>query len=1757
MPQPDSSASPSAPKVALSSITSPTISYASYQNSVPAIHQIQFENCTNDDLTGIEIKVSAEPSFFDPLTFRLERLAPGSITKISPIDLRIHHKLLTDLDESVRGHLAIDVTASGGYSDSRQYPIEILAYDQWGGTRGIPELLAAFSTPNNPFVDRVLSEAAGLLASKGQALTGYQSKNRDDVWSQISAIYSAVAKLGVSYSVPPASFVTDGQKIRTPDRIITGGVATCIDFVMLICSCLEQAGLNPVILLEDGHAWLACWLINTSFGNPVTDDPQNVRKRIDAGELIAFETTCLGQKPVISLRLACESGVKRLRDESQKFRMAIDIARSRIERIQPLPSRGVASLEQREIANASELGVEPAPALPSLAGETVLLDENEHPETPAGRLSRWKSKLLDLTRRNRLLNFKATKVMVPLKVPDPAHLEDALTNGHTWRLRPMPKIMEGADPRSQDLALFRTGENPLDQMAKQAFGQRELLATVDKDKLDSQLYEIYLTVKNNLEEGGANTLYLAIGFLKWTEDDRAEQVNAAPILLVPVTLNRASVRTGFSIERHDDETMANPTLVQMLKERFGVELKGLDPLPQDESGIDVEKILAIFRQAVKEIPRWEVTTDVYLGVFSFTKYLMWKDLNDRSEDLRKNRVVGHLIDRPREPLATKGDIQERGDLDDRHPAGSLLTPLLADSSQLNAISRAAEGHDIVIEGPPGTGKSQTITNLIAHFLGQGKKVLFISEKMAALGVVERRLNQIGLGPFCLQLHSAKAKKTEVLAQLKTSLQIGQKGRHGNWELEAEKINRLRGELNGFVRALHKTHPNGLTVRDAIDSAILHRSWPQVPVESKSIDSLDLRGLEALRDLAGALEASFSDLEARDFESLQDILRPDWSNAWEQQLADSISEFHLAIEDLNKSARELSTPLGLQLDAASWTLLEDVERLADCLLNSCEVPKSFSRVADDSSARSKLNEVRVHGEKRNTLWGQLSAQFQASIANADGGKLLNEWSAASLQWFLPRWMAHRRISKELALHTVSHASPDANSIPHILSTLRDLNTEDRVLRDQESAAKELLADSYAGIDTNWAAVERFEQWGRTLESVLSRFESLEQPAQRRALAAKVRTLTTEQRSLLTPSGAVALSLVRYKECIHKFRTRLKAIHDLIGKASLARAEADKAGYLAQCNATAAGWMERRASLASWCRWVGLRNQANAAGLRKIVDKVIEKAVPGNQFADFVEYAYRVWWLKGIIDREPLLRTFSRSDHERKILEFRAADERFQKLTEKYLFAKLAAGLPNTDTPTPRNSEMGVLNREIAKQRAHYPVRKLVQCIPTLLPQLKPCLLMSPLSVAQYLDAGHTMFDIVIFDEASQIPVWDAVGAIARGSQVIVVGDPKQLPPTSFFERADEDDDLSVDSENLAIVKDLESILDESMATGMSQLTLDWHYRSKHESLIAFSNGRYYDSRLITFPSPVTTDLAVKLNLVHGVYDRGGSRTNRAEADAIVQRIVNHFEDPASRDQTIGVVTFNQPQMRLVDQLLQAELLKNPSLEDRIAAHGDERLFIKNLENVQGDERDIILFSITYGKDQAGRMAMNFGPINQDGGHRRLNVAVTRARNGVEIFSSVRAEDIDMSRTRARGVADLKAYLDYATRGARAIAEESSPTGREPDSPFEVDIIQHLRNAGYTVHPQVGCSGYRIDIGIVDNSKPGRYLAGVECDGATYHGLPVARDRDRLRQAVLTGLGWKLLRVWSTDWWQNREKTGAELLKSVAALQAEAEKSNPPS
>jgi very-short-patch-repair endonuclease len=461
------------------------------------------------------------------------------------------------------------------------------------------------------------------------------------------------------------------------------------------------------------------------------------------------------------------------------------------------------------------------------------------------------------------------------------------------------------------------------------------------------------------------------------------------------------------------------------------------------------------------------------------------------------------------------------------------------------------------------------------------------------------------------------------------------------------------------------------------------------------------------------------------------------------------------------------------------------------------------------------------------------------------------------------------------------------------------------------------------------------------------------------------------------------------------------------------------------------------------------------------------------------------------------------------------------------SKLIERLPNTNFTISAKDEKSILNRELNKKRRIMPLRRLFGSIPNLLMAIKPCMMMSPLSVSQFLQAETYDFDMIIFDEASQVKTEDAVGAIMRGESVIICGDTHQLPPTNFFGSSIHGDEYDNDDEELDVY---DSILDEANHV-LPDRRLKWHYRSKHEHLIAFSNALIYKHNLVTFPSAIEeapNEGVEYIYVENGVYDRGGKRNNINEARKVVIMVIEHFKHYPTR--SLGVVTFSRAQKDIIDDELQNYRLKDNSFEEYFSEDKKEAFFVKSLEMVQGDERDTIIFSIGYAKDRTGKpMSMNFGPLTQTGGERRLNVAITRAKHNVKLVGSIHPTDIDLDRTKSEGVKLLREYINFAINGPKVL--ESKTTNENDgmfDSPFEESVYDFLAMKNYKVASQIGCSGYRIDLAVKHPEHSGVYVLGIECDGATYHSTRTVRERDRIRQTVLEDMGWKIYRIWSTDY-----------------------------
>ena len=1693
------------------------------QCAVPWLHQLALRNDGEHALRDLRMHIDVG-EFVAPGELRLDELQAGERRELEVPDLAMLAVAFANQIERARVDLVITVLSGEQQLLRDVRSIEVLAYNEWPGLQDLPGLLAAFVLPNHPALTPVLHAVADRLqqSTGDAALNGYQSGNADRVKAMLSAVHDAMCAASIRYVSAPPSFEGDGQKVRMPEQVLGERLATCLDLTCVYAALLEHIGLQPLLVVQNGHALVGVWLAPNnrdavSFGPGV-----ELRKAVAAGSIAVLESTMACLLPVQSPQRAVAAAEQRLQDEKQ-FRVAIDVAAARRTGIRPLPVR--TSSYQPVIGELTDSAAAERAADEVLAPiEPQVLARSG----PKDRLEHWQQKLLDLSMFNRLLNFVETKKTVRLSAHNLAAVEDRLQSGARMHLHGKPQLGNAEDPRDLKLEAQRSGHDLLAEYLAAELRAGRWRCDLDDDSLDTRLIEIFRHARTSVEESGANTLYLAIGFLRWFESPESQKPRRAPLLLVPIVIERLSVQEGFRFVMDDAEARINTTLLQMLEHDLSLTVPLPEQLPEDEHGVDVAAVLDIFRRVALAMPRWEVEDVACIGFFSFTKYLMWLDLKNRDE-LLQSSVLRHLVEAPGASLPQDVPEYARDELDDLDPE-DVFCPKDADSSQLSAVMAGSLGRSFVLEGPPGTGKSQTITNLIAQSIANGKRVLFVAEKRAALEVVHRRLADVGLGPFCLELHSQKSGPKAVLEQLRLTLELGHRRAPAAWQQVAADLQQQRTALNDFVNALHKRREHGWSVHQAMARLVHLREARRIALpellRGNAADVVQARAaLEALIVASAAIAVP-------DQAPWWGVQRGDWTPALERDVVPLAERLHAAAQQLRTAMQPVIDGLGLATvfgdEGPCATQLATLLQLLRAMQAPSLPPAAWLQLPNWRELDDELERAVAIGNRRDKLWQQLGGRWRRELLQLDLGSLAASYRMHAESFALFRWWRLRGHKPVLA-PVATAALGSAKSVRDDLELALRCRDEERQLQACTVAMQGLAAHWRDGL-AEWPVIDGWLRQTRELRQLVLRLQP-----------------HTQQPSSLQPDRNVLEHIAQHLQALSdgasplpKWCGALFAAHDELlaarnqvqGVLQLSLPEAfgsdDAKGAVNRIEARAAGWLQHRTALRDHCAYRRAAAAAEQAHLEPLVQLHATGAVPGHELRPTFERSLYEGWLDQLHQREPALAMFRGQDHEAAIARFAELDQRAITLGAQVVVARLAAKLPQLRDTQVASSELGVLERELKKQRRHKPVRRLLEEIRGLWPRLSPCVLMSPMSVAQFLSREAQRFDLVVFDEASQIPMWDAVGAIGRGDSLIVVGDSKQLPPTNFFQRASEGDDG--DSE--LIPEDLESVLDECGAAGLPRMHLDWHYRSRHESLIAFSNHHYYQNRLLTFPAPraVSDGAGVRCVRVNGVYDRAGSQQNRIEAEALVLAVVQRLRDPMRARWSMGIVTFSRAQQTLIEDLLDAERRADPSLEAALLA-ADEELFVKNLENVQGDERDVILFSICYGPDAAGKIYENYGPLNLQGGERRLNVAVTRARRELIVFSSVGPEQI-ANRTTATGARHLRYFLDYAMRGEAAlVGAVAHDPSREVDSPFEASVRDALRARGHEVHTQIGCSGYRIDLAIVDPDAPGRYLIGIECDGATYHSAATARDRDRLRASVLRSLGWQLARIWSTDYWHD--------------------------
>jgi len=1153
----------------------------------------------------------------------------------------------------------------------------------------------------------------------------------------------------------------------------------------------------------------------------------------------------------------------------------------------------------------------------------------------------------------------------------------------------------------------------------------------------------------NLEEKGIETLHLAMGMATWPASDGGRPYYA-PVLLLPARIE-ACGRAGDDLRLAvAGEPQVNPVLLYVLEENHALRIDASAVLSEcageDESGqwrVDPESLFASIERGATALSGFEVKRRVILANFQFAKMAMVEDLKRNAHHIASSAIVaaiaGHSASRQK-LVETVTDI-DPAQLDER-PASDDYLVLDADSTQHRAIVLVGKGQSGVVQGPPGTGKSQTIANLIAQSVAEGRRVLFVAEKRAALDAVIKRLNHpdVRLGHLVLDLHGASVSRKQVMARLAHALeQIRQAPPADGAEAVPREFEARRKHLNEHARRVNEARqPTGLSVSQLIGRLL------RLPAAAKS--ALRLRG-----ETLAALTAERADevkqwlLEGAGNPTL--LLGTDpspWNNA-------DIGDGRRAQEALDLAKR------------AAFELWPEFELLLGQAVRELGVrpPGTLDEVA---TLLAVLRDVRRTRERYDAeIFSARPGDLAQALEPATGGPVARAWAVVSSRAY--RAARQRLLALRAAPAPSAALREEALLAEDTLQRWRALGAASEVPVEADGETE--LAAAFAALSEATKALGALTTAGPLGNMPLM------------ATASRLQALASDQRTPYRLSG------------VHVLRARF-----------------------------------------------------SAAGLGRFLDDLRKHSVATEHWTARFEYIWLYSALELVLASDPELASFDGRTHEQIVAEFVRLDcERVRLAAERVrrLHGERAIQAMNQHV-----EQANLVRAEARKRSRHIPLRELLGRSPDVLTRIAPCWVASPLSVSQLLN-GKRHFDVVIFDEASQVLQEEAIPSLYRAAQVVVAGDRHQLPPTTFFATAveGEDDILEEDDDTrdtpaapTAAIGGFESLL-ATLEAFLPNWLLEWHYRSEDERLITFSNTHVYAGRLVTFPSARRREAIRHILVPHEPAPGAQEESAAREVEEVVRQVLLHAE--RRPHESLGVIALGIKHANRVQAALDRALDLRADLSDFFSLDREERFFVKNLETVQGDERDAIIWSIGYGRAANGDLPHRFGPLTQEAGHRRLNVAITRAKRRMCVISSFSHHEIDLNRSRGRGVQLLKAYLEYAASGGSRLPREGHASEGGVDA-FGADVRDALEARGIMTRLKFGASRYRIDLVAMHPEKPGRPVLAIECDGPSYHSSATARDRDRLRQAHLQRLGWRFHRIWSTDWFYSREQEMERVLSA---------------
>lgn len=1654
-----------------------TYSYVNYYNHESIFKVLQCSHTNKESLENVTISIRDSKNCILPYSQSFEELPAENTIKIKSMDI-LSPVFLAELTKPTKTKITATVNVNNKQVLTEEAEVEILPYTYWTAKQNKLENLACFVRSNLPDCTKILELASEQLQKWGMECTykGYAEGGKNDIVKIAAAIYSTLHRLQIEEE---ENLEKQYYNLQNATQILKGKKANKLELAILFASCLEKAGLNPVIVI--GAERIACgvWLCDTCSINTVIDEMQELQKHMIDGitDISLIDIDDLFQGSVVNFQTAIEYCMEHLKNG--EYKCGIDIKRCRMAGIPAMPIKavgvkGVTLLEDKQ----TNLDVAP---------KTIYEREKLSLEGKVSKNGQWERRLLDLTMKNPLLNFAVERKAIQIISNQIAAVYQAFHKEVELQL-----LQCLPDFKSKPVRAFgQTADNSiLQELVQIELNNGNLHCYLPEAEMKERLQNLNKKVKLAEEEMGTNILYIAFGFLKWySKNDLDKEPKYAPLILCPVKINRARGGKAYSISLAQEEMHFNQTLLEFLLREFHIDIRGLENILAEKTMVEV---LNIVRAEFISMKGWGVEENIYLSTFLFSRFAMWNDIHQNIEKFKTNKIVDALL---HNKSFLEDNLPTQNLPMDSYAITDILTPLPADSYQFSAVAEAVAGRSLVLHGPPGTGKSQTITNLIANCLNKGKRVLFVAEKQAALDVVKKRLDEAKLGDFCLELHSNKCGKGELLKRLENTYNLASTAVEIDLTTLAAQIENLRVALNEPSAELHKKRRMGISVYEGILRFLKNKNAKDIlNIESTFYDQLTAEKLIKYENMLTELSAVATECGGI---------------------------YHSPFENINLT--EIDLMLKKQIYYAGQIVLVENKNIRQFLNFTLEF---FN------------HKVTVFTEKKLLALMQLVQLLQTE-------KVQSYFNCVEEEFYI-FFNANKQLDRALTQYLEKYRQIVA--LPYPIEDIEEEYKRCGVNIKGNKKVKALLK----ALKKNAITATELEGYLMDIPLVLDIYRQI----------AIIRTNTNLSDHFYDKNGELNLmARVDYLETLNLLHTVARELFidfnvdsfnsvciqavqgGYLGKALKAIENATKNYYEAYINFSnlvaldttkiydtdiieyygvkTATLLENIDMLSQWTMYKKLSKQFANEGLGFVGETLESGLVTAEELVySFRKNVYK-YFVESNIALNPVLSNFSVPVFERKIEQYRIAEKEFIELSKKYIRNRLIQQLPSINTEGDLSVEVLNFQRILKSKMRGMTIKDFFASCEALVARLCPCMLMSPNTVAQYLPAKADMFDIVIFDEASQLPTSEAIGSIARAKNAIIVGDPKQLPPTSFF------NSNYVDEENMEL-EDLENILDDCLALNLPEKHLLWHYRSKHESLIAFSNLMYYDGKLCTYPSPDALSSKVKMHFIeNGIYDRGHAKNNKEEAKALIAEVMRRLKDKKLSKRSIGIVTFSTPQRDYIEKHLTEAIAQN-GLEE-VAYDREEAIFVKNLENVQGDERDVILFSTCYGADKYGKFSMNFGPLNQSGGWRRLNVAASRAREEMIIFSSMTSAMINLERTNAKGVQGLKTLLEFAEKGKMTLPFSGENIARMR-SGIGKHIAKSLETYGYECRYNIGASNFKIDCAVLDPKNPSKFILAILCDSELSQSSS-AYDRNILQPAMLKASSWREYRVYTVSYINN--------------------------